>query len=216
MFRKMMTAAFGALAISQAAFAEVHTYEFTANVNFITLEGATYDELMAWDLSQTIALGDRIVGRFSFDDASASWRDGTATQPFEERLDATMSFRFERNGLSVSFPTPTVWARSLNSGFQSMTIGGLDAPAWSVAANLFLANEEAPGTPYPTDPTAFNIGAFNLSWSMQTFSPAMRASVQSLTEVSPVPEPATYGMVLVGLVLVGAAARQRIQRGHAI
>lgn len=206
MKKLMLAAAAGLLCFSQAAMAEIRTYEFTASVGQMLLGDSPVQTWFGWDGSgNEVTVGDKIVGRFSYDDAEVPWGE---TGVFTKVIDASLSFTFKSSGMMHATTTGKAVAVSDEvEGVRSFSVTTLPAGDLYQAA-LFFGKIEDPSNPYPGGLGELPDRGFIMNWGYNGETVNLHAMVNSVTQVSSVPEPATWGMLLGGLGLVGLAARR--------
>jgi hypothetical protein len=196
----------GALA-GQGAFAEIRTFDFTANVSSLATAGNPAATAAAGIVSgTTVALGDVITGRFAFDDLGRDFSGATAFVGFNPAL--TLHYTFMANGTRVEV-APALWSHSpgMAGGTDLFNVVGANA-ARTVASSLLLYS--------PADAFSWDLGNGSKAQLAITWQgTSLNASLSSLAEVSPVPEPSTYGMLLLGAAVVGGAARRHAARSAA-
>lgn len=200
----------GALAM-QSASAAVRTFDFTATVSYsFDLANPGVGVVSGPVSGTTIAPGDQLRGRFSFDDLGRDWINAGGNVFNAPVL--SFSYTLVKYNATVNVGD-TLWhhephvsgrsAFNITDGNFVHTVGfNLDAPEYGF--NWQLGN----GT----------TAQFNSMWSTSMVG-LMGSQVTSLNEVSmfrtsladvsAVPEPATWGMLLVGAAVAGAAAKRR-------
>lgn len=192
----------GSLA-SQSAFAEIRTFDFSASVSsLLTIHGfkSTVSGIHA---GTTVSKGDLIEGRLSFDDLGRDWDNAVGSVSAKPALQ--FEYTFVADGTTVSFDAPT-WSHNpkflwLADLFTARGVSG------ELNANSMLTLLSPVGG-HSWELGNGTSGTLSLNWSGVTGL----AKLTSFTEVSPVPEPSTYGMMLIGAAVVAGAAKRRARR----
>lgn len=200
----------GALAM-QSASAAVRTFDFTATVTHsfdIVNPSAT---TVSGPLSgTTIDPGDQLTGRFSFDDMGHDWINAggnVSNAPVLSFSYTLVKYNATVNvGDTLWHHDPHVSGRSafhITDGNYAHTVGfTIDAPEYGF--NWQLGN----GTTAQFT-SLWSASIHGLMYSQVTSLNEVSMFRSSLAEVSAVPEPATWGMLLVGAAVAGAAAKRR-------
>lgn len=213
MIKRFILAASLTLAAANAS-AAVHTYAFTASIDSLYSSG----ELTSTPGpdGSTVALGQQLRGWFSYDDAAEAifghaGRDATHVV-FEGN--AWAGYVMEETALSYSGSGRTTWVDLTSNSPQYIDTFTIheETTGWGISF------EDASGTMFAR---GFPRGILSLDrLSLARLSDGwlrpdgsyvdMRAT---LTSLAPVPEPATWGMLLAGLGMLGLAARRTARPG---
>jgi hypothetical protein len=200
--KKLLAAVFvvGAM-VSQGASAAIQTYTFSGfvkDMHHVSMvpgewgpEPVTYDITsgQSWTY-KGISEGERFSGTFSFDDVLVKTSGGTGSYSirFDNGEDAmALDEQIHRYGGD----NPGFFMNGEYVGF-SFDVAGLLTPGQPVVLTTQGASVGASWRPSAAD------GGY-------TF---MSGKIDSLVNVTAVPEPSTYAMLLAGLALVGARARR--------
>jgi hypothetical protein len=227
----LQAAVLGALALAASAQAAVRTYDYTAvvgSINEFELATGRNEWLNATTLPGfAITLGDTVHGRFSIDTNT-----GLAySEPFGDGVIADYSDFTNRNRISIGFERSGHDFAALGPLYTNLSI--TDQPIGSGADVLHLSQ----GTygPGPRESIAIDltdssgaalsaavIPASIAALAQQTFmwhydtgvgagytQVIVNGGFTSLHEVSAVPEPGTYAMLLAGLGLLGWQRRRK-------
>lgn len=196
----------------QAAYAKIHTFDYTAQLFDISTPQGWSMSVPGVAPGSVINFTDILKARFTFDDL------GTTSEnfDFQSRPAINLSFTFA-DGTKYTETNP-VWEISPPQYALAFTIG----TNWSDSKPVRTSVSIDVGDPNVSQP--FNI--------VDHFSvPGMRSRIQmrigenDLTffglslepvAISPVPEPSTYAMLLLGAAVVGGAAKRRAARQKAI
>lgn len=211
----MKTIILGALLVGsmagQSALAEVRTFDFTASINRLSATGTPFaTSLQGIDAGTTVSLGETTTGTLSFDDLDTDFSAASSFSGWNNAI--KFSYRFQ-NGSAVAV-TPAVWGYTpgLFGTTDMFNVTGTTTDR-QVASNLFLFT--------PHDAFSWEVGngtsaSLAVSWTGADSAPlSLNADLSSLVEVTPVPEPATYGMLLLGAAIVGGVGKRRAVRGLA-
>lgn len=189
----------GALA-SHSASAAIRTFEYTATISSIIYDNTPAQSAPGINDGSIVAEGDTLKGRFSFDDAGNDW-----SNPHWDMAPAiSVSYTFERDGASFSTADPG-WALSRGRGY-TFSIGSHGSPQENPFFRIGLVSPD----PFSWDLNE-SLASITMAWSDPGIYVIARANLTGLSEVSvsPVPEPATYAMLLVGAAAAAGAARRR-------
>lgn len=203
----MKKAIFGALLLGsvvvQHASAAVRTFEFTATVSSVmdreTGETSMIDGPLA---GTTVSAGDLLKGEFSFDDLGGDWATGQSEVRNVPMISFSYTFLSSGATYEVSEPKwnfyPDYWG-----------ISKFEASPRDFKPDVYL-DIDSPLNQFSWELGNGTIGYLGAMWYKDgpMFS-SMGADLTSLSEVSAVPEPATYAMLLAGLAAVGAGAYRR-------
>lgn len=183
----------------QTASAAVRTFEYTATVDsFVYNNSFPHQSVPGAVDGSTVSVGDTFTGWFSFDDAGNDW-----TKP-DYYSDPAISVGVKfADGVSVVTADPT-WFLQPSSNSLSFGIGGTSAQG--VFLNTVISNR----LPFSWD-VSVGSGNVTMSWARPGVNVWLYADVSELKEigVSPVPEPSTYAMLLLGAAVAAGAARRR-------
>lgn len=192
---------------SQGASAAIRTFNFSATIEGSLVYNDTYPNESAPGMVEgtTVAVGDRIEGRFSFDDAVDIDWSSYETQRFSA---LSFSLTFVKDGTTFDAPAPQ-WMIFGSPGADTrvLGVGTLGDPQENPFAYV---NFDI----YPSD-SGWDYSAsrprFTLAWSRPGASVIAFPSVTSLRQVgvSPVPEPSTWAMLLLGAAVAAGAANRR-------
>ncbi|WP_229477237.1 PEPxxWA-CTERM sorting domain-containing protein [Massilia rubra] len=233
---KYIAALLSAYALSLPAQAALQVYEFTASVT-----GLGDVRALQWVQSirgkqegTVISVGDRIVGRFNYDNTAKAvdyvdnWlphRDAT-TYYYTPETSPTNFFTFTvlKSGQTVrvgdaNTPTSGMAFEDANpndagvTDVLSMNGGGLDGDLVSLNFSGLSANWVSNGG-IPAHLSLSDMASANIQHDYGNFSDGrifLRANITSLNEVliTPVPEPGTWAMLLAGLGILGFSARRK-------
>lgn len=216
------------------AHATTRTYAFTSSIQSMFEHDAQTNVNTNVTQSSlpgsTLAVGDLVVGQFSYDDAALP-------SPYDENgsSDGYLVFGSAVQSFSVSVASAGFsYLASLGPGGNIVLSDNSTHPSgWDNfspfseaaynlvdyrSANLNLFDKTGTAINGYTLPQSLNLGSFhysNLHFAYLRKSDGdqfhFNGALTSLTEVSAVPEPATWGLMLTGLALVGAMALRRKQ-----
>lgn len=204
--------------VSLSAYAKVHVYEFTAAVSGLQYGNDTPQTIDSWVPGSAISLGDTITGRFSFDDA-----------PLQNHVPSDPdSYSANGNGPGNAI------ALTVNPNGQSIDTTGLTGSVYAVnnaqSGNAFVQiarySEDVfvylnfdggkagqfsdPAIPFNLSLSDFSSGKVLFFWDTPNVAYiAAVGDISTLTNVTPVPEPSAYLMLVAGLAIVGAGVRRR-------
>lgn len=208
----MKTIILGALLVGSmaghSALAEVRTFDFTASIGRLSTAGNPFaTSVQGIEAGTTVNLGETIKGTLSFDDLGTDFGAASAFSGWNNAIKFSYSFQ---NGSAVAV-TPAVWGYTpkLFGTTDVFNVTGTTANQ-QVASNLFLFT--------PHDAFSWEVGngtsaSLAVSWTGADSAPlSLNADLSSLVEVTPVPEPATYAMLLLGAAVVGGVAKRRAAR----
>lgn len=189
----------------QSAFAEVRTFDFTANISSLAAAGNPFaTSLSGIESGTTIAVGDAIKGQLSFDDLGTDWNAATGFLGWNSVTKFSYTFVGSNTTVDVA---PALWGHTANifGGSTNLFNAVGSNAARTVASNLFLYS---PGDAFSWELGDGTSASLSFSWLGNSAS----ANVSSLVEVTPVPEPSTYAMLLLGAAVVGGVAKRRARR----
>lgn len=200
----------GALLVSglagQSALAEIRTFDFTANVNSLgTLTNSNATSVGGIVNGTVVQKNDLIQGRFSFDDLGRDWTGATnSVGPYK-----VLDFNFTFVASDTKVDLDGVWNHIPNVFGQSIfgIVGVKTGPLQAAGIGLY-----APTNGFDWQLDSDTSGALTASWLTQGRVVKLSANLTSLTAVSPVPEPSTYAMLLLGAAVVTGAAKRRAAR----
>lgn len=208
------------MAAAVQAQAAIYTYDFSATITTVHLitspwGGPEVSSSLGPDGVSILKTGDGIIGRFSFDDAVVP---STISYPgqytvFEYNSGVTLSYTFVNSGATTSVPAAiSIGIRGLDSR-DDLVLNGVGDDGYygqlrfrDASHALFNA-----GLPKKAFTRADLSGALmNDAWNLTDGQlVGYRAEVTSVSLVpAPVPEPATWGLMLAGLGVLGFAARR--------
>ncbi|MDQ1924653.1 PEP-CTERM sorting domain-containing protein [Massilia pseudoviolaceinigra] len=223
--------------VASQAHAKLVTFDYTAVVNKTTRYGAstgyaTIDVPLISIDGNEIAAGDTQRGSFTIDldTPTYDWRPEYQTVEYRGSLNNIGSVSMDRSG--YSFASEGSFYESgfsvsnkpygdsfsfMGSTFRKATSGHYGSE--SMRISLGDTNGDLLATDAP--PQSLNLAAAEWSQILYGYSPDANGDSLStwgtLTSLavrppSPVPEPASYAMLAVGLLTVGAAARAKARR----
>ncbi|MCE3606849.1 PEP-CTERM sorting domain-containing protein [Massilia sp. P8910] len=229
----LVTMLLAGVAASQAH-AKLVTFDYTAVVNKATRRGAStgYATIDVPSISiegKEIAVGDTQRGSFTIDldTPTYDWRPENPTVEYRGSLNNIGSVSVDRSGYSFA-SEGSLYA----SGFSVLNQPSGDSFSFNTYSNNMIGhgsgfirirlddtNGDLLGTNAP--PESLNLAA--AEWSEILYGYYPEANGDSLTTwgtltalavrpPSPVPEPASYAMLVAGLLTVGAAARAKARR----
>lgn len=197
----------------QSASAKLRTFDFSAAVSDMWISDQQSNSTPGISGTSTVFKGDTITGRFSFDDKGFDsdyfeWgphgasslqltfqRDGSAYTAAEPRWSISppeLAKRFIISTQVNSGPTTDVF---INLGLRMRS--DINVPAYDMFGTIAVS-------PWETHQLL-------MEWQTASGRATVYGDVLSVTElaVSPVPEPSTYAMLLVGAAVAAGAARRR-------
>ncbi|MFP5391324.1 MAG: PEPxxWA-CTERM sorting domain-containing protein [Gammaproteobacteria bacterium] len=195
-----------AAAVCQPASAKIRTYDYTVTDLTISYEGNHYATLDGAFGGVLAAAGDSLHGSFSFDDAQTPWLDGPYAASLDDYFHGSMSITFERGGVTETNNADFVAKHSSSDLTRTFTATVFAGPL------LYHIGLSGPQAGYGD--AGFIDGAHSTSKSFWAnyWGFDLNGKLTSVVEVTPVPEPSTYAMMLGGLAVVGALARRRQQK----
>ncbi|MQA18837.1 PEP-CTERM sorting domain-containing protein [Rugamonas sp. FT103W] len=223
---KFIAAAFlSCFALGAQAQSTIHTYEFTAKVDHLYKydfnENSTPDSAGGKLAGTVISLGDKVTGYLTYDSASPQFifdpfpahnPDSTAPGGFTygaPGLKNEFSFTIQPSGQKFSSKELRTWT-SLAVNHQ---VGGADSFGISAGDYPNDADVVFSAPSVFTNghiPTSLSLSVFTTAYAISSWTSAedgswvmATARLDSLTEVSAVPEPETYAMMLAGVLLIG-------------
>ncbi|MFP5392433.1 MAG: hypothetical protein ACLGI6_12965, partial [Gammaproteobacteria bacterium] len=185
-----------------AAQASVHTFEFTGTLYWLSIEGNGN----GWEPSTTVKAGDTYIGRFTLDTSTPV----LANYPYGVEYGGGGAGAFEytitQSGLHYvrdEIPGVVVYNDTqaggviVNDGFSIGYGQHLDHET----AGILLVDNTATvfnNTAIPTqlDRARFDLGGLITGWDSPLGFVRARGTIDGLHEVSAVPEPSTYAMLL--------------------
>jgi hypothetical protein len=188
----------------QSAFAEIRTFDFTANVATLASGSNPFaTSITGIESGTTVAVGDVIKGQLSFDDLGTDFTAATGFSGFNPAVKFNYSFASSNTSVDV---TQALWSHTphLNGGTDLFNVVGANA-AKTVATSLFLYS---PGNAFAWEVGNGTSGSLAVTWA----GGSVNANLSSLVEVTPVPEPSTYAMMLLGAAVVTGVAKRRAAR----
>ncbi|MBY0556040.1 MAG: FxDxF family PEP-CTERM protein [Burkholderiaceae bacterium] len=228
-----------ALALTGSANATVLQFDFTAKIQeMVEFSPLTFSggPVNSSKLSgSTVTVGDVIRGHFTYDTTTAQFGNFSGVPMYAAPLaQNTLSAAIGQQSIALDQAQTSTNVQVANN---AASLGGADSfgiasvSANAVATQLMALNLfDASGTAFSSDaiPASLDFAAFNSSTFYYTYSSvathAMMGANGTLTSltvtpvvdggtnITPVPEPETYAMLLAGLGLLGWTARRRQQR----
>jgi hypothetical protein len=215
-------------ALCGSAQATVYEFEFTATIQeMVEFEPQTFTggAVGSSALSgNTVSVGDVVHGHFSYDTTTALFGN-FGGGPMYAASGAQNSLGAHTDGGSLGLSNPGYSSTNVQVLNNAAILGGGDgfgvanlstnATASQLMALSFfdptghaLSDDAVPGA---IDANAFSQSSFYYLYTSSTTHAMMGANgtLTSLTQVTAVPEPETYGMLLTGLAAVVWAARRR-------
>ena len=162
-----------------------------------------------------VSVGDKLVTRISYDTAwypdyvgsSGATYSSTALAAFPA---AALTFA---NGLQVMSTSQHAHVDVYNDSYDALNLTASFSPLSALSFRLYDASANAlSSTALPTylNASQFAFKEMNLFWNNANNDIAMiDGNILSITQLSPVPEPASYSMLLAGMAVVGYALRRR-------
>lgn len=191
---------------AQSASAAIRTFEFTATVNFVR-------DFNNWDADTvylpydgiTVSMGDLITGKFAFDDQGLDF--GASAPVVVDAPAGYLSYTFLDANYTVDVNDPQ-WNFDNQRFGQGAVFEMWNNEGFKPTADLIIRS--------PLNAFSWELGngttaSFGASFAQNGPPHQVGFAITGLNEVSPVPEPATWGMLLMGLGAVGAAAYRRRQ-----
>jgi len=185
------------LLVAAPAAANAALYNF--NYSGVVAQTSFPDPDPDYPASPDIHVGDKFFGAFTIDtNFIGDDGQGTAEAPL-----SSISFNLPRVGYTENFEGPLGEAYSSLSDGSTSIIGGRPDFGRQLSIDLNL------GASNSFDPTRLfgKSGAF--TFSDNYYGGFQVQGIANIAAISSVPEPATWGMMIVGLGLAGAAARRR-------
>lgn len=220
---KPLIAAGAALLVSFSAQAEIVTFDYTGFINEVREReaGATRTRGVAvttWTPAP-LAVGATFHGSFTFDTsaplgAASSGSASYLSVPLAAGAPASVRFgdgwRIDAHPFS---PTAHVGNGPAAAGGDWFSFWySTPSPTYLTFSVQDRSGAALSGTALPSDLDfdSFSQTGLDFAWlSANGGTVLVHGSLSSITRVTPVPEPATYGMLLAGALVVGAAARRR-------
>ena len=209
-----------------SAHATVYQFDFTAKIQeMVEFSPLTFSggKVASSSLSgSTVSVGDLITGHFSYDTDTALFSNtGGSAMYAAPTAQNTLSASVGLSGASYSSTNVQVANNAaILGGADAFGIANVSANAYAsqmMAVSFFDKSGtalSASGMPGQLDFSSFSQSSFYYTYS-STSTHAMMGANGALTSLtvtqapSPVPEPATYTMLLAGLAAVGWKARRR-------
>lgn len=191
----------------QSAFAAIHTFDFTASVSGLVTPGNGNAASAGGVASGTVVkLNDTISGQFSFDDQGYDW---AGNKPAVKLSVTDFQFTFDASNTTVDVGA-ALWGHHPSAANQStFTVAGASLSQGVTSAVFSLYS---PRKSFSWELDSDTSAALTLAWARPGAIVGLSANLTSLTAVSPVPEPSTYAMLLLGAAVVGGAAKRRAAR----
>lgn len=222
--KRFLLAALSCMTLAAPVHATTHTYEFTATVTEMYLADVVADVFLQPDTMSGIAagsaisVGDKVVGHFSYDTSATlyynAWfyPDGwDVTKPGSFMYVAgptapmSLDFTIVPSGQKFSAHPDFLYVGyndKADGSFSFYTNDGIKH------GNLGVAQALTSGA-LPEHLSLMD-GAFNRvneGWTLDNGNMyGVSATINTMTEVSAVPEPESYAMLLAGLALLGMTA----------
>lgn len=218
--KKSALACATALLLSSAAHAALVTVEYKVPVNWMSVETATsVDFPTSNDLPGfTVAVGDILTGRFTYDDATPLTE---STSGIHATGEVAHSLTFGEHGPTIAFTDPLALQTNHLFGRDSLNLFGdayygSGSPTRISVVSYFAAplGTTTPGTlPSAQDWQQYHAARPTSSVELYMYRDGTTFSLSgdhiSLQVLPSVPEPATWGMLAAGLGLTGWAAQRR-------
>lgn len=234
---KYIATALTAMALCAPAHAKVHVFEFTTTIESVrnvlqqTEEGVSTGSVPG----SVVAVSQHIVGRFSYDSETMASDPNYST--YGQLPDATTPGGYTHVPAPAATDklTFTVYDKGVPTSTESRALSHiriennlfswdpldrfmLGAGGYPFSTYIILDNNAGTWLPDGQLPLRLSLGdvtlaEFSHSWLRTSDNSLMNMSgrLHSLTEidVSPVPEPGTWAMLLAGLGIVGFSARRK-------
>ncbi|WP_243489732.1 PEP-CTERM sorting domain-containing protein [Massilia violaceinigra] len=233
---KYIATALTAMALCAPAQAKVHVFEFTTTIESVrnvfqqTEEGVSTGSVPG----SVVAVDQQVVGRFSYDSEMAFDPNNST---YGQLPDATApgGYTYQPAPATADRLTFTVYDKGVPTSTESRALSHiriendmfswdpldrfmLGAGGWPFSTYIILDNSGGTWLPNGELPLRLSLGdvnraEFSHTW-LRTSDNAlmsMTGRLHSLTEidVSPVPEPGTWAMLLAGLGILGFSARRK-------
>nr|WP_315212360.1 PEP-CTERM sorting domain-containing protein [uncultured Duganella sp.] len=224
---KQLISLFGGLILFSSAQAAVVSYDFTATINAIQ-EGTFTDSqssvISSAKAGTSYSIGDIVHGHFEYDTQTGLLNYQPAQSPFgthllyedagaKNKLVATTSSGATLPAVS---PPPLLQVRDdVEPGSDIFAIGRVDYldSAYQTTSVLLIdpSANWLNSSAIPSSLLGYSYGLFKTDYFFlnDRSSLGVSASITSLTPTSPVPEPASYVMLLAGLLTVVYFRRAR-------
>lgn len=224
--------------MSSASHAEYLKYEFTAHGTSADFFGAPASAFPTTGAGEFLQVGTAITGYFYYDlatpltDTNANGNAPSFTDYYNAdkvgiKFSTTNGFKFTPNGTDLYYQS-AIHVDDAGPGSPSavdeVRVTGLENTVHGAAQDVTLSLQDKHGAntltssalPLSLSLNDFN-GTLNFYWTDNNGGRSFifNATLDSLTQVAAVPEPATYAMLLAGLALVGVAGRRKQRQGQA-
>jgi hypothetical protein len=194
---------FGSMACQSTA-AAIRTFDFTASVSFVRLASIHSEPSSVPGIvsGTTVSVGDIVQGRFSFDDRGWDFNGATSMSDWH---DATgFSLNFLSSGTQVDI-AGAMWMHDPNN------FGMSEFSLWNMGFGPVTAYLNV-GSPRHV-PFVFALGettggTISVAWGEPQRIASAFLGMRELAEVSPVPEPSTGALLLLGAGMAAAAVRR--------
>lgn len=188
----------------QNASAEIRTFEFTAQISTLTLNYYDASSLAGIDAGTTITIGDSVVGRFSFDDEGRDFVG--ASTPYSSENVKFIEFSIPISNTKIELDDLTSWSHNPNiAASSSFMLSGIDTERMVAGGVTVFSPRYAFEWELDDDTQGF----FGFRWNLDNGVGRVNADMTSLIEVSAVPEPASYAMLLLGAAVIGGVFKRR-------
>lgn len=220
--KKISTTFLCCAAFALPAKAELLTYNFTASID--RLSESWHETQSATFAGHTFTLGEKVKGILTYNTATPrSWlqpepdRWSTQAAYGGANFGNTITLTYEKSNLTFKFNVPRIEVRDGIPDLIGFTGDGDATNTTMRLASYLLSSTNLPErlpTYFPNSPSNFMIYDVNQYLGSGNTSVNITSRINSfdLMPTTPVPEPATYAMLLAGVAGVGLAARRRARR----